>query len=157
MTKCNFCNEEAEISCYDCYKFLCKKHCIEYPVTHLDGNVRKDSSITICSECAEKRKKKKKQANQKEEGMYTCYLCGEEATAVCATCLQPICNIHRVSGYGKLSCIPCANKTDPKKIQNRNTIITAILLIGMILVMVNNDCFQFWLRRSLNWIIRILA
>ena len=141
MTKCNFCDEEAEISCYDCYKFLCKNHCIEYPVSHLDGNVRKDTSITICSECADKRRKKKKQVNQKEEGSYTCYLCGEEATAVCATCLQPICKIHRVSGYGKLLCISCANKGDPTP--KRNTIITVVLLIGMITVMIIMTAFGF--------------
>ena len=37
MTKCNYCDKEADFACFDCYKSLCEEHCIEYPVSQLTG------------------------------------------------------------------------------------------------------------------------
>ena len=99
-----------------------------------------DNTIKICKECADIRRTKKKHQSQNRGDLSSCYFCNQEAVAVCATCLKPICKIHRVSGYGKLSCINCANKGDFSK--KRNAIMTFILLLAMIAIMVIMTMFS---------------
>jgi len=65
--------------------------------------------------------------------MAQCYICGEEATARCSSCHEPICETHTLAASGSIKCVSCTDKIVHRSLFWYPSILTLIIIIVVIL------------------------